>query len=277
MCKLSLWLVSLDRDLPFSFVDDKIFHGNSLLGLTDLRQLRALHIDPPSEPSSLDSSAPTSTPSSATPSTCAAPGHRDRRVRPARSTAAKHRQLDRCTSSPHQLTASGRRRHRRRLRLGGKPGKALNEAYENLRVAVSRGDSTRRLGSRRVAARSTIVDRGLTPDRADRLRALAAAALGPRSPRRHRRPRRLRRHHRQPAVPRRQKLTGAMGTNVRDWFVDQLADGARGNADLVAYFLLRASRYCARPARSGLSPPTPSPRATPARSASTRSSRAGSR
>ena len=46
MCKLSLWLVSLDRDLPFSFVDDKIFLGNSLLGLTNLDQLRKLHIDP---------------------------------------------------------------------------------------------------------------------------------------------------------------------------------------------------------------------------------------
>ena len=46
MCKLSLWLVSLDRDLPFSFVDDKIFLGNSLLGLTSLDQLRKLHIDP---------------------------------------------------------------------------------------------------------------------------------------------------------------------------------------------------------------------------------------
>ena len=39
MCKLSLWLVSLDRDLPFSFVDDKILHGNSLLGVTKLDQL----------------------------------------------------------------------------------------------------------------------------------------------------------------------------------------------------------------------------------------------
>ena len=46
MCKLSLWLVSLDRDLPFSFVDDKVFLGNSLLGLTSLDQLRKLHIDP---------------------------------------------------------------------------------------------------------------------------------------------------------------------------------------------------------------------------------------
>ena len=40
MCKLSLWLVSLDPKLPFSFVDDKILHGNSLLGLTDVRQLK---------------------------------------------------------------------------------------------------------------------------------------------------------------------------------------------------------------------------------------------
>ena len=46
MCKLSLWLVSLDPKLPFSFVDDKILHGNSLLGLTDAKQLRYQHIDP---------------------------------------------------------------------------------------------------------------------------------------------------------------------------------------------------------------------------------------
>ena len=33
-------------ELPFSFVDDKILHGNSLLGLTDVRQLKRQHIDP---------------------------------------------------------------------------------------------------------------------------------------------------------------------------------------------------------------------------------------
>jgi hypothetical protein len=36
-----------------------------------------------------------------------------------------------------------------------------------------------------------------------------------------------------------QKLTGTMGTNVRDWFVNVLASGQRGSADLVAYFFLR--------------------------------------
>ncbi|MGL5863507.1 MAG: N-6 DNA methylase, partial [Phycicoccus sp.] len=49
MCKLSLWLVSLDRGLPFSFVDDKVLHGNSLLGLTEIRQLERLHIAPSAE------------------------------------------------------------------------------------------------------------------------------------------------------------------------------------------------------------------------------------
>src|SRR5690606_20731460 len=46
MCKLSLWLVSLDPKLPFSFVDDKILHGNSLLGLNSRRQLETLQINP---------------------------------------------------------------------------------------------------------------------------------------------------------------------------------------------------------------------------------------
>ena len=46
MCKLSLWLVSMDKTKPFSFVDDKVFCGNSLLGLTSLDQLRYLHIAP---------------------------------------------------------------------------------------------------------------------------------------------------------------------------------------------------------------------------------------
>ena len=46
MCKLSLWLISMDPGKPFSFVDDRVFHGNSLLGVTTEAQLRAQHIYP---------------------------------------------------------------------------------------------------------------------------------------------------------------------------------------------------------------------------------------
>ena len=37
------------------------------------------------------------------------------------------------------------------------------------------------------------------------------------------------------------KITGAFGTNYRDWLVATLASGTRGSADLVAYFLLRSN------------------------------------
>ena len=88
------------------------------------------------------------------------------------------------------------------LQLGGKPGRALDEAYENLRIAVARRIPT--AGHEPDRDCSTHPRRRSHPDCADRLRALEAAALGPRSAGRHG-TRRLRRHHRQPAVPRRQE------------------------------------------------------------------------
>ena len=38
-----------------------------------------------------------------------------------------------------------------------------------------------------------------------------------------------------------QKITGAMGTCYRDYLVEQIAEGRRGSADLVAYFFIRAN------------------------------------
>jgi hypothetical protein len=46
MAKLSLWLITLARQRPFSFVDHALRSGDSLLGVTDLRQLRVSHLDP---------------------------------------------------------------------------------------------------------------------------------------------------------------------------------------------------------------------------------------
>jgi hypothetical protein len=46
MAKLSLWLITLAKDRPFSFVDHALRPGDSLLGVTDLRQLRIAHLDP---------------------------------------------------------------------------------------------------------------------------------------------------------------------------------------------------------------------------------------
>lgn len=46
MCKLSLWLVSLDKNQPFTFVDNKLLVGNSLLGVASRQQLKDLRLSP---------------------------------------------------------------------------------------------------------------------------------------------------------------------------------------------------------------------------------------
>uniref|UniRef100_UPI003D75CCCB Eco57I restriction-modification methylase domain-containing protein n=1 Tax=Streptomyces wuyuanensis TaxID=1196353 RepID=UPI003D75CCCB len=45
MAKLSLWLVSMDPTRPFTFLDDRLVAGDSLLGVTSLEQLKAVHLD----------------------------------------------------------------------------------------------------------------------------------------------------------------------------------------------------------------------------------------
>lgn len=46
MAKLSLWLVTMDRERPFGFLDDRFVSGDSLLGIASMDQLETLHLDP---------------------------------------------------------------------------------------------------------------------------------------------------------------------------------------------------------------------------------------
>jgi hypothetical protein len=241
MCKLSLWLVSLDRELPFSFVDDKIFVGNSLLGLTRLDQLRKLHIDPARAPVGdmleifnvdIDS--------------IVAKAVQLRRklateideLDPARNSSAKKRQLDELLRVTNDLRTIADGVVAAGLSVGGKPGRALDERYENLSIAVKGAFSDTGKVDRRHL--DSMIELGLTPMVATdyfRWRPLHwvieapdvivqrggfDAVIG------------------NPPFLGGQKLTGAMGTNLRDWFVYVLAGGSKGSADQVAYFFLRA-------------------------------------
>ncbi len=187
MCKLSLWLVSLDRDLPFSFVDDKVLLGNSLLGVTDLKQIKALNIYPDvSNQGVLFSSDDVSD---------AAAGMVDlsnviRRVRrrrqrlasvisdvdPGRTAAAKKRLLGEIETDLAQVRKLADGVIAAGLPFGGKPGRALNKAYEELEAAVSlafsadgRADSTTLDG---------IHQPRFDPDCTDGLRAMGLPPLG---------------------------------------------------------------------------------------------------
>ncbi|WP_411074221.1 Eco57I restriction-modification methylase domain-containing protein [Streptomyces sp. cmx-4-7] len=239
MCKLSLWLVSLDPKLPFSFVDDKVLHGNSLLGLTDARQLKRLHIDPDAAtgpPSLFDLDV----------EGVLAQATRLRRQLatevndsdPQRSAATKRRQWREYQKLTAQLADVADGVVAAGLRLGGKPGKALKAAYENLGIAVglaypgAGGEPDRRM-------LDDILDAGLTPtvmtdySRWKPLHWILAvpdvmerggfdAIIG------------------NPPFVSGSDITGAMGANLRDWIVHTIAFGKRGRSDLVAYFFLTA-------------------------------------
>ncbi|MEU3921316.1 DNA methyltransferase [Streptomyces sp. NPDC029004] len=239
MCKLSLWLVSLDPKLPFSFVDDKVLHGNSLLGLTDARQLKRLHINPDA------ASGPPSLFDLDVEGVLAQATRLRRQLAtevndsdPQRSAATKRRQWREYQKLTAQLADVADGVVAAGLRFGGKPGKALKAAYENLGIAVglaypgAGGEADRKM-------LDSIIGAGLTPTvTTDYARwkplhwVLAVpdvmerggfdAVVG------------------NPPFLGGQKVTGAMGTNVRDWFVNALAFGYKGSADLVAYFFLRA-------------------------------------
>ena len=46
MAKMSLWLTTMARGRPFTFLDHAIRVGDSLLGVTNLEQIRWMHLDP---------------------------------------------------------------------------------------------------------------------------------------------------------------------------------------------------------------------------------------
>ncbi|BBX37118.1 hypothetical protein MMAG44476_37828 [Mycolicibacterium mageritense DSM 44476 = CIP 104973] len=246
MCKLSLWLVSLDRDLPFSFVDDKIFLGNSLLGITSLDQLRKLHIDPSRVPAGemfdifdVDIDAIIHKAAELRRKLASEIDEND----PARNSAAKRRQLTQLRDVTAELRKVADGIVAAGLPLGGKPGRIRDEAYENLRIAVKAAHPES--GEADSTMLDSIIDVGLTPTVATDYRrwqpnhwiieapdVMVArggfdAIIG------------------NPPFLGGKKISGAMGSDVREWLVNVVANGATGNADQVAYFFLRAQSLLA--------------------------------
>ena len=241
MCKLSLWLVSLDPTKPFSFVDDKIFRGNSLLGVTTLDQLRYLHIAPetkkPKEINAfVDVEAVLAEATRIRHALATTVDESD----PQRSRNGKRRLLEQSERVTAQLRLVADGIIAAGLRHGGKPGNALNDAYtvfEGALMDAFPGDGS--MGDQ--SKLNQILEHGLTPtvdtdyDRWEPLHWIIEAPdvmiehggfdaiIG------------------NPPFLGGKKLSAALGPEMRQWLVRIVAAGVLGHADLVAYFFLRST------------------------------------
>jgi len=247
MAKLSLWLVTMAKERPFSFLDHAIKAGDSLLGLTSLDQVRHLHLDP----------------------------DRGRAIGAQGQLFGDAAELDRlvkrAVEKRRQLTAI------EVVTVRDAEAKAYLEAEaaqetEALRVvadavvgaALSAGAKL----DDRLAILAPLVGGVFDPGdgpaaQADALHVLSEnsrtwlnAGCPPHAPRRHP-------LHWPLAFPEvfvdrarpgfdamvgnppflgGQRITGAMGVDFRNYLVRWLAGGTKGSADLVAYFFLRAAQ-----------------------------------
>lgn len=252
MCKLSLWLVSLDPKLPFSFVDDKILHGNSLLGLTDVDQLKWQHIYPSDARPTLQAVDVDGTLREAAEIRRSLASEADN-ADPMRSVSAKVSQLEEFRAVTRDLTDIADAIVATGLKFGGKPGRALNNAYKELEEALGKAYPNEDLFADEPNrdALEKILEEGLTPTVPtdyERWKPLHWPIAVPDV------------FHRggfdaiigNPPFVTGSDITGAMGVNVRDWLVNVIAGGKRGNADLVAYFFLRALRLVQEQGKLGL-------------------------
>lgn len=237
MARLSLWLVTMAREKPFTFLDHAIRCGDSLLGFATMAQVETAH---PAPAAGMPISA-----------------WQDTLRASLEQAAAKRRGLERIAS-----TVLDDARTKRRLLDEADatllPARWLCDAVLALALRHADGNAKKRNGA---PHRNFEQARAAVLASADDAEALAAL--------RERTTPLLEQGNPQPAQPRRplhwplefpevfeaggfdailsnppfqggKKITGPLGTDYRFFLQDYLAGGEKGNADLSAYFFLRA-------------------------------------
>ncbi|MFE2682835.1 Eco57I restriction-modification methylase domain-containing protein [Streptomyces mirabilis] len=258
MAKLSLWLVSMDPGRPFTFLDDRLVCGDSLLGVHSMEQIQGVHMKPEQQADILAEQA--------------------RQLVDQLTwerlaiTAIKGVDLPALQRKRERLEEVNR--HSRRLRLVGDliAGAALATCASG-RVpwyAEDGGERVKDLFPQAAWIVQRIMEDGVEDD-SEVVREAGARAeewLAAELP--------------QGALERRpvhwplvfpevftqrggfdaivgnppflggKKITPVMGQSYREYLVDHMADGRRGNADLVSYFELRAHRLLNKQGQTGL-------------------------
>ncbi len=248
MGKLSLWLVTLQKDRPFTFVDHALRSGDSLLGLTRLEQIEAFHIDPAR---AVRRDVPLFD-----------PGRVARKaveramllrqklesfsVESLRDAEEKSRLLAEATAALDDARLIADVVISAALASASRGDRALDTLLEDLVPTVMRayGDGSKedqqRDAKEQLRARAReLLDEGRGVEHPERTpfhwvlefpEVLGKAGGG------------FDAFVGNPPFQGGQRITGALGTDYRDYLVAHTAAGARGSADLCAYFFLRAGR-----------------------------------
>ncbi|WP_393056388.1 Eco57I restriction-modification methylase domain-containing protein [Streptomyces sp. LN549] len=258
MAKLSLWLVSMDPTRPFTFLDDRLVAGDSLLGVHSMEQLQSVHMKPKAQSDVLVHEAASLI---------------DELTRERLAiTAIKGVDLPALQQKRERLEDVNR--HSRRLRLVGDliAGAALATCASG-RVewyAPDGGDRVRDLFPQAAWLVEKLFAEGVEDDSeiVREARATAEEWLGAELPAggMERRP-----VHWPLVFPEvfsvgggfdavvgnppflgGKKLTASLGEAYREYIVDHIAAGVRGHADLVAYFSLRVNDLLNKSGQMGI-------------------------
>ncbi|WP_159072618.1 Eco57I restriction-modification methylase domain-containing protein [Streptomyces formicae] len=260
LAKFALWLETVEPGMPFTFLDDRLLDGDSLVGLASYAQLEAMHLLPGRrrvhDRSPVDFTA-------TVPQLTGFGGNVERAAR-LRSSI-----VDIPGTSLVALE------EKRRVLREAKEAVALQERVANLLVTASldraaRGgsgfddasvlaaDHVRRWGKSDPAGRAE-VERQM--DEATRRGTRGALGADGDAWKPFHWPYRFPEVFRQggfdavignPPFLGGQRLTGSLGKSFRDYYVTGIGRSARGSADLVAYFLLRAHDLLNERGQTGL-------------------------
>jgi hypothetical protein len=256
MAKLSLWLITLQKNRPFTFLDHALRCGDSLLGVTSREQIEFLHLNPDNEAVQLRTVSEIWRPLLA-------------------QAIAKRKELESFTVNDIQDLA-------RKEALQAE----AEELTRNIKIAadyligeaLAQAGKTGNLKVEDLGVLSGLVTNALEkPDERERenklrqIREKAQRMLNAGKP--EGQPAREPFHWAlefpevfleenapkgfsaivgNPPFQGGQKITGTAGTDYRDFIVEHIAQGRRGSADLCSYFFLNAGRLIAKEGNFGL-------------------------
>ena len=223
MAKLSLWLITMDKNRPFTFLDHAFKCGDSLLGITTTKDLDWFYIDHASGQQRLGG--------------CAGLINELAQLR-ARLEALPSETPEDIAAKAALLEEAQARAWQLHILADTWSGACLAYAKAKARAAYLSAAALSDIGTLEAEAKRMLTHRrplhwALEFPEVIKQGGFHAFVGNP------------------PFIGG-QKITGALGTDYRDFLVEQLAGGRKGSADLCAYFFLQAGRLLRPGGMAGL-------------------------